>query len=354
MRESLQSLGASSDTLSFVELAHRRGTANVYESKWKRWLAWTQGKRVDPLRPKVVQLANFLSELAASDHLSASSIKVFRSAIVSTLTQRGGRVRGSSERPRLVSDVVKGISASQSVLPRRTPAWDLFLVLEQLRQPPFEPLAQLDRFHLTWKTVFLVSLATGRRSSEVNHLSGLPADISSQPDGSFLLHFLPEFRAKNQRPEDSSPSVRIPPLSSILAPDDEDVTLCPVRALRRYLEMTRDRPSGCRKLFVSINPNYSKDVSSNTIARWVSSVVRLAYARAGASLPSSRAHEVRAWAASLAAHQNVPLRQVLDAAYWKSESTFLNFYLRDCSATRQDGTCGIASVVAAQRALTLH
>ena len=176
-----------------------------------------------------------------------------------------------------------------------------------------------------------------------------------QADGSFLLQFLPEFRAKNQRPEDSSPSVRIPPLSSILAPDDEDNLLCPVRALRHYLSVTRaSRPSGCRKLFISINQNYGKDVTSNTVARWLKCVVRLAYLRAGTSLPSDRAHELRAWSASLAASQNVPLQHILDAAFWKSESTFIQYYLRDCMSTRLDGSHGISAVVAAQRALSLH
>ena len=39
-----------------------------------------------------------------------------------------------------------------------------------LGQPPFEPLGQIDMKHLTLKTVFLVTLATGHRRSEVHAL----------------------------------------------------------------------------------------------------------------------------------------------------------------------------------------
>lgn len=338
-----------------MERAHRAGTAKVYDSKWNKWLAWCEEQKVDPIRPYAIQLSNFLSSLAGDSALLPATIKVHRSAIVSTLNQRGGRVRGLSAQPRLISDVLKGISASAASSPRRVPKWDLFLVLDFLRQQPFEPLSRVNRKFLTLKTVFLISLASGRRASEVNALSGLAEDVARERDGSFILNFLPEFRAKNQQASDPSPSVRIPPLSSILAPDDEDVSLCPVRALRRYRSSTAaSRAPGCRKLFTSINPNCVRDVSANTVSRWVATVVRLAYEKAGQTLPANRAHEVRAWSASLAAARNMPLQEILAAAYWRAESTFINYYLRDCSLSREDGTHSISALVVAQRAIRLH
>lgn len=310
---------------------------------------------MDPIRPYAVQLSNFLSSLASDFSLLPATVKVYRSAIVSTVKQRGGRVRGLSSQPRLISDVLKGISASSVSTSHRVPKWDLFVVLDYLRGPPFEPLSRADRASLTLKTVFLVALASGRRASEVNALSGLVGDVASERDGSFVLGFLPEFRAKNQPDADASPLVRIPPLSSILAPDDQDVLLCPVRALRRYRSVTASvRDPSARKLFTSINPKFSKDVSCNTISRWVSQVVRQAYSRAGLSLPPSRAHELRAWSASLAAARNMSIRDIMAAAYWRSENTFINYYLRDCSLSREDGTHGISTLVVAQRALRLH
>ena len=65
-----------------------------------------------------------------------------------------------------------------------------------------------------------------------------------------------------------------------------------------------------------------------------------------------RVHEVRAWAASLAFKHSVPLATVLEAAYWRNEATFLNFYLRDVRRRRADGAFGVAAAVVAQSALT--
>ena len=353
VHESLSSLGASRHTIQFVESAYRSGTNKVYDSRWARWIRWCESHGTDPIKPQAVELANFLASLAATEGLSSSSVKVYRSAIVTSLTQMGGRVRGLSSRPSLLRDLVRGIDASSATAPRRVPLWDLFLVLGFLRSSPFEPLSSLDRKFLTLKAVFLVALASGRRASEVNALSGSPQDISRERDGSFVLSFLPEFRAKNQGALERSPKIRIPPLSSILAPDDEDRFLCPVRALARYLKVVSStRHPSCRKLFVSLNPEYNKDISVSTIARWIMETVRLAYNSVGSSLPPSRAHELRAWSASVALHQSVPLRDILEAAFWKSESTFSNFYLRDASAAHQDGSHSISSVVVAQRALT--
>ena len=323
----------------------------MYGSRWNRWLIWCESQHVDPIKPCQSDLANFLAHLAVQEGLAPSSVKVYRSAIVTSLTQLGGRVRGKSSQPHLVRDVVRGIEVSAASTPRRVPQWDLSLVLEALRKPPFEPLNSLDRASLTKKTVFLVMLASGRRASEVNALSGLPTDVGRDTDGAFLLKFLPEFRAKNQTATERSPAIRIPPLTAILAPDDDDRFLCPVRALKRYIRVTSPlRPRACRKLFLSVNKNYSKDVSVNTISRWVVAVVREAYSLQGESLQEARAHEVRAWSASVALEHSLALADILEAAFWKNERTFLNFYLRDIRLRRQDGSCGL-SLVAAQRAL---
>lgn len=62
----------------------------MYDSKWERWLSWCAKSKVDPIRPYAVQLSNFLSALAGEFSLLPATIKVYRSAIVSSLKQRGG------------------------------------------------------------------------------------------------------------------------------------------------------------------------------------------------------------------------------------------------------------------------
>ena len=354
VRTKLQSLGASSSLVRLVARARRKGTHSVYDSHWKRWLTWCQDKGVDPSHPSSIEFANFLSYLFEHLGKSVSTVRVHRSAISSTIRQLGGP--SFSEDP-LIRDALRGASLIAARTPRRLPAWDLFLVLASLRESPYEPLSSATLMNLTFKTVFLVSLASGRRASEINGLSGLPSDVSREPDGSYSLRFLPDFLAKNQSPQAPSPIVRVPPLVPF-CPDDEDAKLCPVRALRRYIHFTKTLRVGKRKLFISHNPSYKKDIIASTLSGWLRKVIAKAYQHTAntSQMPSDirRAHEIRAWASSLAFQESWSMRDVLQAAYWKSESPFINFYLRDVRACRQDGTYGIASIVAAGQNVQLR
>ena len=51
---------------------------------------------------------------------------------------------------------------------RTIPKWNLSLVLHIPTQPPFEPQEKAALKHLTWKTVFLLALASGKRRSEIH------------------------------------------------------------------------------------------------------------------------------------------------------------------------------------------
>lgn len=362
VRRAMRGSGASRDALSLLEEAHRPSTKGVYASHWRRWVSWCHSHAVDPCAPSEVDIANHLAKLATSLGLSASSLRVRRASIRTTLAQLGFVPRGSA---RVVSDVIKGAALKQARCPRRVPAWDLFLVLAYLRGSPFEPLRYCSLHDLTLKTVFLVTLASGRRCSEIHGLSGLEADIAFERNGSISLRFLPEFLAKNQVPGDPSPVVLIKPLTQFVDPEDPDVQNCPVRVLREYIRRTkRMRSVRKRRLFVSLNPNYAQDIAKPTLARWVATVVRRAYAdfassgrgnRGGAAvipLSAAKPHEVRAWAASLARQHSTNLSDVLEAAYWRSEDVFISFYLRDTHRSRADGRCGVGSAVVAQHIMS--
>ena len=181
--------------------------------------------------------------------------------------------------------------------------------------------------HLTLKTAFLVSLASGRRCSEVHALSGLPSDVAFEPNGSMSLRFLPDFLAKNQLPGSPSPVICIKSLSSIIAPDDEDRLLCPVRALQAYKKRTESFRSKQRRLLLSWNENYKDDIRRSTISRWLREVITASYARLRSELSvfSPKPHEIRAWASSLAFASNISLSSLMDAAYWRSPGTFIHF-----------------------------
>jgi hypothetical protein len=259
----------------------------------------------------------------------------------------------------VVADVIKGAALRSARAPNRVPAWDLFLVLSFLREPPFEPLASSSWADLTLKTVFLLSLASGRRASEVHGFSGLPSDIAFEADGSVSICFLPEFLAKNQVPGDPSPVVLIRPLRDILPARDPDLANCPVRALKTYVvESAKRRRPSLRRLFLPIRPGRDRDVQKTSIARWIITLVRRAYSWVGKKegsqplpLTGNKAHEVRAWATSLAALHSARLEDVLRAAYWRSADVFISNYLRDVARRRSDNSFGVGSAVVAQHVM---
>ena len=68
----------------------------------------------------------------------------------------------------VLKDLLKNIATEQNRTPKVFPAWDIVVVLQALTRAPFEPLASASDKILTYKTVFLLALATGKRRSELH------------------------------------------------------------------------------------------------------------------------------------------------------------------------------------------
>ena len=98
--------------------------------------------------------------------------------------------------------------------------------------------------HLTFKTVFLFALGSGKRRSEIH--AWQHKNVRHQSDWSKVSLFpSPSFLSKNQLakegPESVAPVV-IPPLAPTLDKSlKSDRSLCPVRALRYCLDRTSGR-----------------------------------------------------------------------------------------------------------------
>ena len=113
-------------------------------------------------RPTVAKVADFLLYLRSSLSLSCSSIASYSSLLSGVL---------HFILPELSSHFVLHILLRSFRLERplsssRVPPWDLLVVLQFLRGPPFEPLALASLRALTQKVLFLVSV-TARRVGEL-------------------------------------------------------------------------------------------------------------------------------------------------------------------------------------------
>ena len=202
-------------------------------------------------------------------------------------------------------------------------------MLHQLTKPPFEPIKEASLKHLTFKTVFLLALGSGKRRSEIHAWQN--KNIRRQSDWSKVsLYPSPSFLSKNQLAKEGPDSVApvvIPALAPTLDRSPKsDRSLCPVRAVRYYLDWTSEL------VFVSFKKGFDKDISPATISSWIKQTVILCYElsdQEAHTLHQIRAHDVRAFAASKAFQSGVSLEQILSACHWKSHNTFTQFYLKD-------------------------
>ena len=126
-------------------------------------------------------------------------------------------------------------------------------------------------------------------------------------------------------------SVSIPALSSIVSEDlPDDLLLCPVRAIRIYIDCTSLMRDNKRLFFISYLDHIQKDILSVSLSRWIVKTIQLCYELEGAKLRSSaKVHSVRALATSLAFFKQASMEQVIRAGTWVFSNTFISYYLKD-------------------------
>ena len=184
----------------------------------------------------------------------------------------------------------------------RPPDWNLSLVLRCLSKPPFESLKLASDKHLTWKTSFLLALASTKRVSELHGLSFRVRH--SHGWSSCTFSFLPDFVAETQNPsfhDSRFEEFSVPPLDGFVGSDRDELLLCPTRALQKYLACTEQYCLGIEGLFISMGWR-KKWLSWNNISFWLCSVITLAHASTSEEDCQSlrvRAHEVRKVTTSL-------------------------------------------------------
>ena len=345
---SIQAQGFSDEVATRIEAPQRQSTRAIYESKWSIFVKWCESHKVDFGSPSLNQVAEFLLFLFKEKNLQPSTIDGYRTAIADKIGCDKVNFGKDENLTRLLDsfhrDKPKGL--------RGVPSWNLSLVLHQLTQSPFEPLRKVSLKHLTFKTVFLLALGSGKRRSEIH--AWVHRNIRHQEDWANVSLFpSPCFLSKNQLAKEGPSSVA-PVIIPALAPTldkslKEDRTLCPVRALRYYLDKTKDLRSGKQLVFVSFKKNFNKDIAPATISSWIKQTI-LCYQLSNEDaqqLHQVRAHDVRAFAASKAFQGGVSLDQILSACHWKSHNTFTQFYLKDVAWADAD-LYHLGPVVAAQ------
>ena len=315
--------GFSKAVAARIVAPQRGSTRSVYEAKWTIFTKWCDANQVDFRSPPVNSVADFLMHLFEDKKLQPSTIDGYRSAIADNLGNTTVNISKDDNLTRLLESFHRDRPKGR----RGIPSWNLSLVLHQLTKAPFEPLREASLKHLTFKTVFLLALGSGKRRSEIH--AWQHKNIRHQSDWTKVSLFpSPSFLSKNQLAKDGPESVApvvIPALAPTLDKSlKSDRSLCPVRALCYYLDR---------------------------IYSWIRQTVILCYElsdQQAHTLHQVKAHDVRAFAASKAFQSGVSLEQILSACHWKSHNTFTQFYLKDV-AWADSELYHLGPVVAAQQ-----
>lgn len=186
---------------------------------------------------------------------------------------------------------------------------------------------------LSRKTAFLVAAASGRRVSDIGALSVAENHLAFRSDGA---HLLPRagYLAKNQTQSFTPKHIILPDLRKAAGSPD-DGPWCPVRALKFYLRRTATYRGEVDQLFITAQKPF-KAASSQTISRWIVSVIRDSLDNELGQLTGShvKAHDLRSQAASWALYKGASIKEIMEAQGWSTSTTFQSVYLRDTLVSR--------------------
>ena len=280
----------------------RTSSNRQYESIWSSWTQFIEVNNPPCIQSDTVM--KFLIHLFENKRLATSTIVSYKCALKEPLLRGFGVDVCSSD----FAALTRSFSLKRPSVPGSFPTWPLESVLDLVSSEDFtrEPI------HLLEKTLFLVALACGPRISELKAMRR--GQHLNFVNGGARLCLDPTFLAKNEDPLNRRKPVMIRPLPT-------DTSLCPVAALKSFLEAT---PLQEGPLFVS--PVNLAPLSTGAIRVALARVIRQAVPD---SFPKS--HDLRKLASSLAFMGNMSLSQMSSYTGWKSSSVFVKHYCGEVS-----------------------
>ena len=297
--------GFSSRVVAQVALARRSSSRTNYQLNWSVYCQWCRSVGHSISRPSLPKVADFLLWLSRSRKLSVSLVMGYCSMLATVFRFK---LPNMSSDP-VLHDLVRSFQIEAPIRPLRPLAWDLSAVLQFLNSSVFEPLHRASLRNLTKKVLFLVALATAKQVGELQAVSRTVSFVRSDTCLSFVLEFVTKTESiSNPLPH----SFLVTSLSDFAAGLDDELLLCPVRALRIYLDRTSSFSPLPRRLFLSPRKP-SQALSKNAISFYLREVIH----GTGAARPevgSVRALSVRGVSTLVAFRKNWSIASVLESA----------------------------------------
>ncbi len=306
-----------------ITSARAPSTRHAYALKWNLFVEWCSSHREDPRRCPIRVVLSFLQQ-GLERRLSPSTLKVYVAAIAANHDPVEGKSVGKHD---WVVRFLRGARRLNPPRPPSIPSWDLSLVLRALQQGPFEPLQTVEPKFLSMKTLLLLALASIKRVGDLHAFSVDDSCLQFGPaDSQIILRPRPGYVPKVPTTPFRDQVVSL----QALPPEEADpalALLCPVRALRHYVDRTQSFRTSDQLFVCHGGRQKGNAVSKQRMAHWIVDAITLAYQAQGVPCPFRlRAHSTRSVASSWALARGTSLTDICRAAGWATPNTFARFY----------------------------
>jgi hypothetical protein len=312
IKQSLASHGLTDAAITIITNKIKTKTQLSYNSNWKKFEEYCLINKLNPTEKSTTNLINYLAQ-QQQNHPS-SSLKAYSTAVCQTWNSLYPEENSISDSPILTS-FLAGAKNSDPEAPE-TPLYNLDDLLNVLAAIPLDA----PRRELAMKTHALICISTMWRP-------GIDAAQIRFSLSTFQLY--PLSFSFNNPPKVIPDSITLISLNSknqnkkIKINKFSEQELDPVYHTWKYATDTLSRRNSSSKdrLFIS---NTAKDdakfIQPQTLRNWMSELLKRANIK-------FTPHKIRGLSSTTALIHGASMDAILNAAYWKSESTFSKFYL---------------------------
>ena len=287
----------------------RPSSRRQYQTAWTAFTSFVRVKKPSRISNEVV--LSFMKFLFVEKKFSPATVITYKTALSKPLKWAFG-IDVSTQ---IFSDFYRALQNLRPATRVAAPEWKLDEVLLRLCSQEFTKKPSLVK--VTMKLLFLLTLATGGRISEINALRRGNSFIKFLTNGDVQVVPDPRFIAKNEDPSRRRAPIVI---SRLLEEDGKPHKLCPVESLKYYLLLTSDFAEG--PLF--LNPTSFKPCSVPKMRYLFKELIILSNPKA-----RGRFHDVRKFGSSLAFFSGMSLVELCDRVGWLSVGTFRKHYCKN-------------------------
>lgn len=302
VRKTLRGVALSQEAMNICLASNASSTSSSYQHHLHEFKDFcTRHNVTDHLSTTAATGVEFLTQLFHQGK-SYSTINSARSAL-SQFVELSDSPNDFGTHP-LTRTFMKGVFKLRPPQPRYQSTWDVKPVLDWAKTLTN---SELNLKLLSIKCVMLIALASGQRMQTIAALDLGHTFVHSDK---VVFNIAKIIKTSKPGVHHAIELCRFP----------EDLRICPVECLEKYLEATKSIRKDTN-LFISFHKPHNT-VSAQTLSRWIRNALELS----GVDRVF-KPHSTRGAAASKAA-SNIDISVVLKTVGWRSHMTFARFYNR--------------------------